>query len=211
LRRERAELRNTQLLLTRDRANLDQALHAAAHTLAASYRSLDEHYEQYVAFARVREAARNNVNQQLARNREGFKDVLLINVLQAITDWGNAVSNENQALVRYNTELANLERETGTILETHGVRFWEERFRSVGPLGRHFPAVCYPRSMPPGPNADQPPVAPLPEVVPLPDSGGEEIPLPPPMSNDGAASRLRWPPKATVEQASRPAHPRRKQ
>jgi hypothetical protein len=91
------------------------------------------------------------------------------------------VSNENQALVQYNTELANLERETGTILESHGVRFWEERYRSVGPLGRHFPSICYPRAMSPGPNVDQPPVPPedayqLPEAVPLPKVEPEEVP-----------------------------------
>jgi hypothetical protein len=193
---ERAQVRASQLVLTRDRANLDQALHAAAHSLAASYRNLDQQYEQYLAFARVRDAARTNVEQQLARQRLGFQDVLLLDVLTAITAWGNAVSDENQALVLYNTELANLERETGTILESHGVRFWEERFRAVGPLGRHFPPVCYPRSMPPGPNVNFPPVPPedayrLPEVVPLPDIGSEEVSPPPERQRSGA--RLRWP------------------
>jgi outer membrane protein TolC len=172
LRRERAQVRQTELVLARDRANLDQALHAAAHRLAASYRDLEQYYEQYAAFSRVRDAARLNVDRQMADSRTG-RPTIYLNVLQAITDWGNAVSSENQAIVLYNTELANLERETGTILESHGVRFWEERYRSVGPLGRHFPPLCYPSAMSPGPNADRPPVAPsdayrLPEVVPLP-------------------------------------------
>ena len=197
LRRERAVVRQTELLLTRDRANLDQALHAAAHRLATSYRSLDQFYEQYAAFARVRDAARKNVENQLARYGLGLRDVLLVNVLQAITDWGNAVSNENQALILYNTELANLERETGTILESHGVRFWEERYRSIGPLGRHFPSRCYPQAMSAGPNLDQPPVPPedayqLPEAVPLPDVEAEEVP-PPPDRQSTTGTRLRWP------------------
>jgi outer membrane protein TolC len=93
LRRERAQVRQTELVLTRDRANLDQALHEAAHTLAASYRNLDHYYEQYLAFARVRDAARTNVEQQLARQRLGFQGVLLLDVLTAITTWGNAVLN----------------------------------------------------------------------------------------------------------------------
>ncbi len=181
LRRERAVVRQTELLLMRDRANLEQSLHAAAHTVAASYRSLDQFYEQYAAFARVRVAAKLNLEQQMADFLTG-RPTIYLNVLQAITDWGNAVSNENQALVQYNTELANLERQTGTILESHGVRFWEERYRSVGPLGRHFPSLCYPRAMAPGPNIDQPPVPPqdayqLPEAVPLPDVDAEEVPL----------------------------------
>jgi hypothetical protein len=120
----------------------------------------------------VRDAARINVDRQFADFLAG-RPTIYLNVLQAITDWGNAVSSENQALVLYNTELANLERETGTILESHGVRFWEERYRSVGPLGRHFTSPCYPSAMSPGPNADRPSVAPgdayrLPEVAPLP-------------------------------------------
>jgi outer membrane protein TolC len=185
LRRERAQLRQTELLIMRDRANLDQGLHAAAHTLATRYRNLDQYYEQYLSFSRVRAAARSNVENQLAIFRAGRREALLLNVLQAITDWGNAVSNENQALVLYNTELANLQRETGLILESYGVRFWEERFRSIGPLGRHFPSVCYPRAMSPGPNVDRPPTPPeaayrLPEPVPLPDVGNEEVPPPPP-------------------------------
>ncbi|HJS07972.1 MAG TPA: hypothetical protein VJ809_09945, partial [Pirellulales bacterium] len=136
-------------------------------------------------FSRVRDAARLNVDRQMADSRTG-RPTIYLNVLQAITDWGNAVSSENQAIVLYNTELANLERESGTILESHGVRFWEERYRSVGPLGRHFPPLCYPSAMSPGPNADRPPVAPsdayrLPEVVPLPGidpNRPEQLPQP---------------------------------
>ncbi len=183
LRRERAILRQNELLLVRDRANLDQGLHAAINDIATSYRDMAQYYEQYAAFSRVRTAALTNVEAQLGRYREGLRDVLLINVLQAITDWGNAVSSENQSLVLYNTELANLELETGTILESRGVRFWEERYRSIGPLGRHFDKPLYPYSMRPGPNADMPPVPPadayrLPEVVPLPNVETEEIPPP---------------------------------
>jgi outer membrane protein TolC len=198
LRRERAQVRQSELVLARDRASLDQSLHAAAHRLAASYRDLDQYYEQYAAFSRVRDAARLNADRQLADFRTGRRTIYL-NVLQAITDWGNAVSSENQALVLYNIELANLERDTGTILESHGVRFWEERFRSVGPLGRHFPSLCYPRAMSPGPNSDRPPVAAedvyrLPEVVPLPGMDAnrtEPLPAPNGHSSERAAPRSR--------------------
>ena len=78
-----------------------------------------------------------------------------MNVLLAINDWGNAVRNEAQSLLQYNTELANLERQTGTILETHGIRFYEERFGSIGPLGRMFPDRSYPGGLPPAPNVDR--------------------------------------------------------
>jgi len=75
-----------------------------------------------------------------------------LDVLQAITDWGNATSAESQSLTQYNAELAALEQETGTILETHGIRFFEERFLSLGPLGRVGRMRDYPQSMPPTPN-----------------------------------------------------------
>jgi len=68
-------------------------------------------------------------------------------VLQAIVAWGDAVSAEANALASYNTELANLERQTGTILETHGVRFQEEQWQFAGPLLKH--EVCYPADVRP--------------------------------------------------------------
>ncbi|MEO8499077.1 MAG: hypothetical protein ABI614_28770 [Planctomycetota bacterium] len=90
---------------------------------------------------------------QAAEYRNGR--TILLNLLQGITDWGNAVSAEAQALLQYNTELANLELQTGTILETHGVRFYEERFGAVGPLSRLFPDRCYPGTTTPDQNYDR--------------------------------------------------------
>ena len=134
LRQGRAALRRSELLLARDQANLEQGLHAASHTLAGNLRNLAQFYEQYLIFRGTRDAAQTNLDQQLANFRAGR--AIFLNVLLAITDWGNAVSSEAQALTQYNTELADLERQTGTILDTHGIRFSEERFQSIGPLGR---------------------------------------------------------------------------
>lgn len=128
-------------------------MHAAAHTLAANLRNLAQYYQQYEAFHAAREAADINLQLQYAEYRNGR--TILLNLLQAITDWGNAVSAEAQALLQYNTELANLEQQTGTILETHGVRFYEERFTAIGPLGRLFPDHCYPGTMAPELNDDR--------------------------------------------------------
>ena len=72
-----------------------------------------------------------------------------LNFLQGVTDWGNAVSSEAQSLASYNTELAGLELQTGTILETHGVRFVEEQFGSMGSHGRGFDDECYTRDLRP--------------------------------------------------------------
>ena len=99
------------------------------------------------------DAAETNLNLQLSEYRGGRQNFLV--VLLAITDWGNAVSAQAQTLLQYNTELANLERRTGTILETHGVRFYEERFGAISPLGRLLHGAFYPQSLPPTMNFDR--------------------------------------------------------
>ncbi len=152
LRQGRAGVRRSELVLARDWANLEQGVHSMFHSLAGNVRNLAQFHEQYLAFREARVAARINLEQQFARYRTG--QAIFLNVLQAITDWGNAVSAEAQSLAQYNVELANLERQTGTILETHGVRFMEERTRFAGPLG-HLKPVCYPSALVPGGNANR--------------------------------------------------------
>lgn len=149
LRTARASLRQRELIIARDRANLDQGLHAASHQLATTLRSLDQAYEQYIAFTEARQAAEENRAQQEKEYQVGR--AIFLNYLLAVTDLGNAIIGQAQALAQYNTLLADLEQQTGTILETHGVRFYEERYGSIGPLLRH--TRLYPESMPPTPNA----------------------------------------------------------
>ena len=158
LRQERAAMRSAQLLIARDRANLEQGVHSSRHILALTYRNVDTFYLQYEAFRVAREAARTNLQRQFAAYVTG-NPVIFLNVLQAVSDWGNSVSQEAQSLAQYNAELARMERETGTILETHGIFFREDRFCSLGPnwltprRGR-----LYPRSIQPGDNLDRYPV-----------------------------------------------------
>ncbi len=111
LRQGRAALRQRELVILRDRANLEQALHSAAHSLATSYRNLDLFFEQYRAYQQTRTAARANLEYQIAVYRVG--QGLFLNVLLAITEWGNAVGAEAQALAQYNAELANLQEQSG--------------------------------------------------------------------------------------------------
>lgn len=150
LRTDRAILRQQELIIRRDQANLQQGLHQAVHNLALSVRNLDQFYQQYRRFQAVRAAAQINLDQQMEKSNEGL--IQFIIVLQAIVDWGNAVSSEASSLVQYNTELAQLELESGTILETHGIAFFEERFGSIGPLGRYAEDQCYPATTMPTQN-----------------------------------------------------------
>ncbi|MFL5339437.1 MAG: TolC family protein [Gemmataceae bacterium] len=136
LRAGRAQVRQAKLVIARDEANIEQALHAAIHDLAGTIRDLDSAFEQYEAFKKAREAAEVNVEAQYAKYKkaEGLGGIIFLNVLQALNDWGFAVTSESQQLLAYNTLLATLERQTGTILETHGLVFAEERTRAAGPL-----------------------------------------------------------------------------
>lgn len=144
----RASVRQQELQLARDQANIRQGVHAAVHQVAATVRTIDSAYEQYLAFRETRAAAYENLELQLQEFRIGR--VIFLNVLQALNDWGNAVSSEAQALTDYNIALATLERQTGTILETHGVVFVEERFRAAGPLQLFGADRCYSRDIRPG-------------------------------------------------------------
>lgn len=150
-RQGRAVVRQEKLLIERDRANLDQAVHAAIHELGATIRDLDSAFKQYEAYKRTRKAAETNVMIQDQQFEVGR--AIYLNVLQALTDWGNAVSAEAAALLNYNVALASLERRTGTILETHGLVFHEERFRAAGPLlhrshDRDYPSAIVPTGSP---------------------------------------------------------------
>lgn len=146
LRSSRALLRQQELLIQRDLVNLQQGLHQASHNLAINVRNLDLFYAQYQRYQEVRKAAQINLDAQIAIGNQLDQFIVL---LQAIVDWGNSIANEAQALVLYNSELAALERETGTIVEANGIAFVEERFGSVGPLGRLALPVAYPQAVSP--------------------------------------------------------------
>src|SRR5439155_25031690 len=82
LRTARATLRQRELIIARDRANLDQGLHAASHLVATTLRSLDQQFETYLAFKEARLAARENLNVQRRTCRASL--INYIPVMQAI-------------------------------------------------------------------------------------------------------------------------------
>ena len=156
----RAALRQQQLALARDQALLEQQLHAAKHDIAQRLRNLDTFYSQYEAFKDVRKAARINLDRQsrlVASGGTSTDRPIVLNLLQAVTDWGNAISSEALALTRYNAEIAALERSVGVILEDHGILFYEEAFLSQGP-GRRRNRAAYPQSTAPTENTPQYPI-----------------------------------------------------
>ncbi len=152
LRQSRAQVRNQELLISKDRANIQQNLHRIEHLLATSLRTIDQNFLQYEAFRDARQAARDNLEVRVGRFDAQVQEEIFLNYLQAVSDWGNAVASEVLTLTAYNAELANLELQTGTILETHGIRFVEEQFASMGSHGRCFEDEYYPRDLRPQQN-----------------------------------------------------------
>jgi outer membrane protein TolC len=192
LRSGRAQVRQQKLIIERDRANVEQSIHAAIADIALTVRNIDSNYEQFLAYKEARAAAFANVEVQIAKYKTGgvLGQTTYLNVLQALNDFGNALSSEAASLIAYNVALATLERQTGTILETHGLVFAEERFRSAGPLGfvghgRDYPAANfvsgeptrYPSTGRPGENVFDL-RKPDPNKFELPKDAGDVLPLP---------------------------------
>jgi outer membrane protein TolC len=210
LRQSRAALRQRELTLTRDRANLEQALHHATHLLAESYRNLAQFYSEYDAYTENLSAARVNLDLQLVEFNAGRIDYL--DVLVAITGWGNAIDSQARSLLQYDTELANLQEQTGTILEAHGIRFIEEPYCSIGPMGRLVPGRWYPKGRRPGPNEGQYPSGDQPaervfelEEPEIPGRGEADRPLPPIPPRRDVRPGDQIPPPPGIDQYPRPA------
>ena len=113
-------------------------------------RNIDSLYQQYDAFQVARDAAEDSLVQQLEQFRAGR--VNFVEVLLAINTWAGSVTSEARSVTQLNSTFAALEAETGTILETHGVRLFEERYCSLGPLGRLGEGREYPSAFRPSPN-----------------------------------------------------------
>jgi outer membrane protein TolC len=153
LRQERATLRRQELIVARDRAHLRQGIHGMVHSLATDIRSLEQFYLQYQELHDIRNDARLNLQERRERwSAGGVGGISFVDFLLAITDWGNTVSQEAQLLASYNTQLASIERATGTILESHGIRFYEEQNCQMGPWGSRGKGRMYPSAMRPSSN-----------------------------------------------------------
>ena len=141
------------MLLANDRINLNQGLLQASHSIAGVLRTIEQLYQQYEAFGLAREAAEDSL-EQIAFAKD-IGSVNFLDFLLAINTWASSKNSEALAITQLNATLATLEAETGTILETHGIRLFEERYCSLGPLGRRGRGRNYPATLRPSPNAER--------------------------------------------------------
>ena len=132
MRQGRAQIRQRELILARDQANVEQSVHEAIHQLASTVMDLANNYQQYLAYKESRAAALENLQVQILLQFRVHRNIYLnVRCRRLQRDWGSAVTSESRSILSYNISLANLERQTGTILETHGLVFFEERLRAA--------------------------------------------------------------------------------
>jgi outer membrane protein TolC len=149
-RASRADYRQQQLIAARDRALYEESTHQLIHTVGRIHRNLDQYYTEYLAYKEMREAAEINLDAQTSRWENGL--TIYLYVLQAIASWGDAVTAESQALLRYNMETARLYEEMGVLLEQFDIQFVQQNRSSMGPGVRFGPAHSYPARMVPVPS-----------------------------------------------------------
>ena len=108
----RAQLRRQELIIARDRANLQQGLHNALHQLALRYRNLQEAFAQYELAQEAHGAAENESRATNGAIRRWPDELHQLSVWR-LPIGAMLVSSEGFQLAQYNSELASLERETG--------------------------------------------------------------------------------------------------
>ena len=109
-----ANARQTQYQLLRQRAFLQQIVHQTTHSLARFFLEVDANYKQFRTAQRLRAAAQLRLEAQRAFYEEGR--ITIDRLLDAVSQYANAIAQEAQYKTSYNTSIAALEEAKGTLL-----------------------------------------------------------------------------------------------
>ena len=109
-----ANTRQAQYQLLRQRAFLQQIVHQTTHSLARFFLEVDANYKQFRTAQRLRTAAQQRLEAQRAFYEEGR--VTIDRLLDAVSQYSNAIATEAQYKSSYNTSIAALEEAKGTLL-----------------------------------------------------------------------------------------------
>jgi hypothetical protein len=93
---------------------LKQILHQTTHSLARFFFEIDASYKQFRTARTLREAAQKRLEAQRAFYEEGR--VTIDRLLDAVTQYTNAIAQESLYKTTYNTSIAALEEAKGTLL-----------------------------------------------------------------------------------------------
>jgi len=109
-----ANTRQAQYQLLRQRAFLQQIVHQTTHSLARFFVEVDANYKQFRTAQRLRAAAQQRLEAQRAFYEEGR--ITIDRLLDAVSQYANAIAQEAQYKTSYNTSIAALEEAKGTLL-----------------------------------------------------------------------------------------------
>ena len=109
-----ANTRQAQYQLLRQRAFLQQIVHQTSHSLARFFLEVDANYKQFRTAQRLRAAAQQRLEAQRAFYEEGR--ITIDRLLDAVSQYANAIAQEAQYKTSYNTSIAALEEAKGTLL-----------------------------------------------------------------------------------------------
>ena len=138
-----ANVRQAQYQLLRQRAFLQQIVHQTTHSLARFFLEVDANYKQFRTAERLRIAAQQRLEAQRAFYEEGR--ITIDRLLDAVSQYANAIATEAQYKTSYNTSIAALEEAKGTLLAYDNIAVAE------GPSPRKAytrPASSEPRTEP---------------------------------------------------------------
>jgi outer membrane protein TolC len=111
-----ANSRNAQYQLLRQRAFLQQIVHQQSHSLARFFLEVDANYKQFKTAQRLRQAAQIRLESARAYYEEGRTGFTIDRLLDAVSQYANAIAQEAQFKTSYNTSIAGLEEAKGTLL-----------------------------------------------------------------------------------------------
>ncbi len=109
-----ANTRQAQYQLLRQRAFLQQIVHQTTHSLSRFFLEVDSNYKQFRTAQRLRAAAQQRLEAQRAFYEEGR--ITIDRLLDAVSQYANAIAQEAQYKTSYNTSIAALEEAKGTLL-----------------------------------------------------------------------------------------------
>ncbi len=163
-----------------------QLTQQTTHSLARFFLEIDANYKQFKTAARLREAAQHRLDAQRAFYEEGR--ITVDRLLDAVSQYANAIAQESQYKSSYNTSIAAFEEARGTILSYEGVAIASQVAKSksrptsqddrVAPAAFQQPPVAAGhtqfQTLRPAPIAPAPTAfaGPVPASVPPPAAGG---------------------------------------
>ena len=111
-----AQTRAAQYQLLRQRSFLQQIVHQTTHSLARFFLEVDANYKQFKTAQRLRQAAQIRLESARAYYEEGKTGFTIDRLLDAVSQYADAIAQEAQFKTSYNTSIAALEEAKGTLL-----------------------------------------------------------------------------------------------